>query len=133
MNLADVLPKLLEWWDYAAGSMHGKWCMLGFDKTITSANIRAHFDRQDLNTAFVERYVQQDLRKKQDHLSYGAEIDLVYGFSKAFAARHRTRLQLYADDWANKKVRNPSAVNYGYGAFKHMRLSGERLYNNKNQ
>lgn len=131
MTLDEILPKLLDWLVATAGSTNNVWCTLGFEKQTTSANIREYFDRKDLNEKFVLRYGEQDLNRKQDHLTYGAEIAYIYGFSKAFAARHRTRLQLFADDWANKKIRVPQAINYGYGSFKHMRRSGEAIFNAK--
>ena len=131
MTLDKILPKLLDWLTTTAGSTNNVWCMLGFDKQQTGNNIREYFDRKDLNEKFVLRYGEQDLNKKQDHLTYGAEIGHIYGFSKAFAARYRTRLQLFADDWANKKIRVPKAINYGYGSFKHMRRSCETIFNAK--
>jgi hypothetical protein len=130
----DTLMKALDkWWDTVAGSATNVWCLLGFDqKTITGENIRKYFDRKELNTEFVKRCHEPDLMKKNDHLTYGAEINYIYGFSKSFAARHRTRLQMYADDWANKKVRTASATNLGYASFKFMQQIGEKFYSEKN-
>ena len=132
MRIGTLMSALDQWWEAIAGKTKNVWCLLGCKDQLTRANIQTYFDRTEVNKECVARYNESNLMKKKDHLTYSAEISYIYGFSKSFAARHRTRLQLYADDWSNKKVRTASAVNIGYSSFLFMRRMGEQFYNDKN-
>ena len=73
------------------------------------------FDRKEANKTFVDIYESHDPKKKKPLVTLHKDIDATYSLHKSFAARHKTRIQIYRDDLANKGQRIKSSVAFTEG------------------
>ena len=129
MKLDLLIGSISDWLSitYKANSDFSEvrqWCDLGFDThddedadAITPANIAKFFDRKDLNEDYKTRYNESSIPNKKQSAFVQLEINLVTGFHKSYAARHRTRLQSYKDDCVQKRYHTASAITMGYEKF----------------
>lgn len=110
--MADVIRRAKELissfqsWAMEAGTRRvlRPWCLLGFDGKLLSKEIASFFDRTELAKQYAARYNERDPLKKRAHSYLQIEINLIYGFQKAFVTRHKTRMQIYRDDSSQKAV-----------------------------
>lgn len=115
MTFKELLDTYQGWLVDACDSIHNRpWCMLGFNKHISTENFLAYFDRQDLNDQYVARYNEQEPLNRKQHSFFQAEVHLIYGFHKSMVARHKTRLQIYRDDFAQKRYHIRRGLSQAY-------------------
>lgn len=107
-----------------------EWCLLGLTEPLTQENIATYFDRQELNDQYVEEYNNIDPETKKPHSYIQAEIDQIYSFQKSFVSRHKSRLQMYRDDCAQKNYHTWNSVMLGYGRLTGEKETAEKLGNN---
>jgi hypothetical protein len=85
----------------------------------TSLNWRYYrdelFDRKESNENYVKLYNEPKLENRKPLVYVQKDIDATYSLHKSFVVRHKTRLQIYRDDFANKAHRLPSSINSTLG------------------
>lgn len=132
MKLSVIVSEVKLWLKNAYSSTLGTeqraWCMLGITDRNTQAHgsasgpvvdltpsgIAEHFDREDLNTQFEKQYNGSDIPTKECHSYTQVEINLIAAAHRSFAARHKTRMQLYRDDCEVKRYHTTSAITVAY-------------------
>jgi hypothetical protein len=122
MEIKTLIDEFNTWTDNTVNSVvnFGKrsWCLLGFSgDSIKQADVQEYFERKDLNDEYIDKYTQKDIATKQPYSYVQAEINMIYSFQKSFNERHKTRIQTYRDDCAQKKYFLASAIALGYGKF----------------
>lgn len=127
MRLEIIIDELTGWFKktFNACKYHKArpWCTLGFKEDITLENIRKHFDRSELNTEYKKKRSNTDNATLQPYAHIQAEIHSIYGAHKSFVARHKSRLQFYRDDCAQKGFHTLISVYMG-----HAKLRAEKEY-----
>ena len=130
MSIKELLTSLKSWMEAVYSStanMEARpWCDLGHKEALNQEKIREHFDREELNKIYETRVKEEDYTKKQPYAFVQAEINLIYGFHKCFVARHKTRLQHYRDDCAQKHYHTRSAIELSEGKFYAARNKAEK-------
>jgi hypothetical protein len=134
MELKDAMDAYFQWMkkaytSHSSGTPPREWCSMGLEGPITQANIADHFDRTELNEKYEEEYNNGDPETKKPHSYIQAEIDQIYSFHKSFITRHKSRLQLYRDDCAQKNYHTWNAVMLGYGRFLGEKDAADKLGN----
>jgi hypothetical protein len=90
---------------------------LGYDKTLTLADLKEYTDRSNLNSQYVGRYNNKDPKSMKGISALSAEVSKLYSFNKCFVARYKGRLHHYRDDLSQKGSRNMAAVGLAQGLF----------------
>lgn len=122
----DVISKLQSWSVEAATKRSNRpWCLFGLDKPFNQENVAALFNRSELFGKYAERYNETDPIKKKPHSFLQVECHLIYGTHKAFVARHKTRLQAYRDDSAQKAFHVRRTVEKAYARFNALQEKAE--------
>lgn len=119
MELKTIITEVRDWLknaytSVAEGSEVRKWCMLGLEKNPTLDSINEHFDREELNNKFKEQYNNTDLPSKEAYAYTQTEVHMIAAAHRSFAARHKTRMQVYRDDCQVKNYHITSAITMGY-------------------
>ncbi len=121
MELRELMNSYFNWlkrtYTSNSSTTPRSWCLLDMEGPINQQTIADHFERDDLNDEFVEKFNDLDPVTKQPHSYVQAEIDQIYAFQKSFTARHKTRLQAYRDDCAQKNYHTWNTLAMGYGRF----------------
>lgn len=119
MDLRTLIDETKDWLKNAYTSLSTwsevrKWCVLGLEKTPTDDSIEELFDRSDLNNTFKEQYSNSDIPTKEPYAYSQVEVHMLGSAHRSFAARHKTRMQLYRDDCQLKNYHVTSAITMGY-------------------
>jgi hypothetical protein len=121
MSIKQLLAEYKKWLENAYSSIANfssrAWCTLGHKKALNQEEFLKYFDRKELNDEYVRRIKEESINKKQPYLYLQAEINFIYGMHKSFVARHKTRMQHYRDDCAQKHYHTRSAIEMGEGKF----------------
>lgn len=109
---AQPLIDYLQQWYIDAGILRSArpWCVFEVEQPFNRENIFKYFDVTDLAKKYSERFVTTDQLQKKPHAYLQTEINIIYGFRKAFVCRHKTRLQLYRDDASQKAYHCQRAI-----------------------
>ncbi len=130
MTVTDLLERFNAWRQTAVSASldvsRRLWCTLGLEETYTHETVTEHFEREDLNKQFLEKYNERDLTRKKVSAYDQVDISLIYGFQKSFVVRNKSRLATYRDDCAQKKYFSSSALNIAVAHFNHERQSIEK-------
>ena len=127
MRAKEAIDGLQAWTLEAATKRTNRpWCLFGLTK-IDVESITALFDRSELVSEYNTRYNEHDPLKKKPHSYLQTEINLVYGMQKAFTARHRSRLQVYRDDAAQKAYHCRRAVTKAFTKFTVTQAAAEAI------
>lgn len=84
------------------------------DKLILR-DLREVTDREDLNKEYVERYLEEDAKKRKGVSALKVEISGLYSFTKSFVQRYKGRMHFYRDDLSQKGKRNMCNVGLAAG------------------
>lgn len=118
MRAKELISEFQKWAiDAATLRVERPWCTFGMTAPFTADQIAAYFDRSELVDKYVAQYNEIDPSKKRAHSFFQTEINLIYGFHKAFVGRHRTRMQTYRDDAAQKAFHCRRAVTKAFTKF----------------
>jgi hypothetical protein len=90
---------------------------IGYTLNLYLKNLQTVTDRTQLNTDIANRAAIKDVNSKQGISAKRVELAQLYSFQKCFVARHKTRLQYYRDDLAQKGYRNLYALQLSYDNF----------------
>ena len=92
-----------------------------YSKKFTLEDLQTFTDRADLNTQFLERYRDQDVKSRKGTSALQLEIGTLSTMNNAFLQRHKGRMHYYRDDLSQKGKRvgptSGQAMNY-FLAFK---------------
>lgn len=118
-SLVRSLIQQFQDWAVESGTLRSnrKWCLFGLTFPITRESLANLFTSKDLVAKFEERYKEKDPSKVKPISYVQAEINLLYGFQKAMTVRHKTRLQIYRDDAAQKVYHCRRAVTSAFEQF----------------
>lgn len=117
--LVRQLIEQFQHWALESGTLRSdrKWCLFGLSFPINRESLAKLFDKKELVDKYVERYKEKDPAKVKPTSYIQAEINLIYGFHKGMTARHKTRLQIYRDDAAQKVYHCRRAVSSAFERF----------------
>lgn len=115
MNAKELIAELQRWALEAATKRSIRpWCLLGFTSSFNHKNIANLFGRNEIGQEYKARYQETVPSKKKPHSFFQIEAHLLYGAHKAFVARHKTRMQYYRDDSAQKAYHTRRAVDKAF-------------------
>ena len=100
--------------------------VIGFEDELTLKAMYEFFDRSVSNEEYVKRYDNPHTPSKKAYAAIQTDINLIYGYHKCFAMRHKTRMDYYRDDMSQKGAHTLSALRIGYAKHKAFR---DRLEN----
>lgn len=119
MDIKTIITEVKTWLTSTYTAMTSsvvqrKWCTLGMAKSTSAKNINDYFDRTAMNTLYKEQYKNDNFRTKEAYAYTQVEVQLVAATHRSFANRHKTRIQIYRDDCAQKHYHVKSAITMGY-------------------
>lgn len=130
MSIKQLLAEYKRWLEAAYSSNADfesrPWCDLGHKEALNQEEFLKYFDRKELNDEYIKRVKEKDITQKQPYLYLQAEINFIYSMHKSFVARHKTRMQYYRDDCAQKHYHTRSTIEMGEGKFYAARDQAEK-------
>lgn len=99
---------------------------IGYTPNLLLKSLQTVTDRSSLNSQVASRLLVSDVNQKQGVHALRIEIAQLYSFQKCFVARHKTRLQYYRDDLAQKGYRNLYAIQLSYDNFTNLQTNCEQ-------
>jgi len=88
---------------------------VGYTDKLILSDLREVTDRTDLNEKYVERYLEEDTKKRKGVSALKVEISGLYSFTKSFVQRYKGRIHFYRDDLSQKGKRNMCNVGQAAG------------------
>jgi hypothetical protein len=114
----ELFIRYQDWLVEACDNFNNRpWCLLGFNARISEKEFKAYFDREELNDQYKSAFNAESQQAKVPHTFIQAEIQLIHGFHKSMVARHKTRLQVYRDDFAQKRYHIRRALDQAYNHY----------------
>lgn len=114
-NIND--PELRQWCTFSDLATSDSCNNSGVLKSLKREDIAAAFSRKTLNDEHDKRYNEGKPGKVQPYAYLQYEINQIYGAQKSVVARHKTRLQSYVDDCAQKNFFLYNSLQKGLGTF----------------
>jgi hypothetical protein len=91
---------------------------LDYSGPLKLESLKEHVERDSLNSQFVSRYMQKDVKARKGISALKVEISALYSFSKCFVQRYKGRMHFYRDDLSQKGKRTMREVGKALGLFK---------------
>lgn len=119
MNPLELFEKLIKWTRdtitqkrLTNGESGYQWSVkdLEYEGDFTLEDLQDFFDREQLNSDYKREYEKDEVADKKAYGFSKTDAALIAGFHRSFAARHKTRLQLYRDDLSMKGKRVPGNI-----------------------
>jgi hypothetical protein len=91
---------------------------LDYSGELKLKTLKEHVQRDSLNSQFVSRYKQKDVKSRKGISALKLEISALYSFNKCFVQRYKGRMHFYRDDLSQKGKRTMREVGKALGLFK---------------
>lgn len=126
MRANELIAQLQDWaLQVGTKRTNRPWCLFGLVAPINQKEVAKLFDRSEVGKEYKARYAETMPSKKKPHSFLQLEAHLIYSAHKAFIARHKTRLQYYRDDAAQKAYHIRRAVTKSFSRFSALQAKAE--------